>query len=95
MPEYSPSALSMKAPSIFGLILRLVGLFFLYRAATLSVEVVSYFLAGPVIVGGVRLPGSNPGMAIGYALAATWFIKGAPPYSNWAYPDEKSTEQAE
>ena len=85
----------MNASSIFGLILRLTGLFFLYRATTLGVEVLAHTISGPVAIGGVRLSGSNFGVVVGYVLAAMWFIKGAPPYSNWAYPGEKSTEQAE
>ena len=85
----------MKASSIFGLILRLIGLFFLYQATTLGVNVVSHLIHGPVSIGGIKLSSSRLDEVIGYALAAVWFVKGAPPFSDWAYPAAEEKKPAE
>lgn len=74
----------MNYAALFGFIIRLIGLYFLYRATLVTVEIAGFFTS-QVAPSPVRVSGSNLGTVIFHLLAAMWFFKGAPPYSGWAY----------
>jgi hypothetical protein len=77
----------MKPKDIFGLIVRLLGLIFLYKSAENVPLAISYIFpgfrsfSGPGILSALFL--------VGWPLAvAYWFLRGAPPISPLAYPDD-------
>jgi hypothetical protein len=77
----------MKPKDIFGLIVRLLGLIFLYKSAENVPLAISYIFplyrsfSGPGILSAFFL--------VGWPLAvAYWFLRGAPPISTIAYPDD-------
>jgi hypothetical protein len=76
----------LKPKDIFGLIVRLVGLFFLYKATSLCADVLGMFITGST-QRGVTMSASVIFSVILNLLAAMWFFKGVPPYSGWAYPE--------
>ena len=79
----------MKPPAIFGMVVRLFGVYLLYQAIT---ALSAYFT-----MAGISMPGLQMSMQNGYrpalvnvlvhAVAAIWFLYGAPPIQDWAYPD--------
>lgn len=76
----------MKPKDIFGLIVRLVGLFFLYKATATCADVLGMFITGSA-QRGITISGNVFLSVILNLLAAMWFFKGVPPYSGWAYPE--------
>ena len=77
----------MKPKNIFELIVRLVGLIFLYESAEKVPLAISYifpgfrFFSGPGILSALFM--------VGWPLAvAYWLLRGAPPISRLAYPDD-------
>ena len=77
----------MKAKDIFGLIVRLVGLMFLYQAlSAVPVGVAAFCPIFPHFVWRNLIPAL---ILVGWPLlAAYWLLRGAPPLMRWAYPDE-------
>ena len=74
----------MKPKDIFGLIVRLVGLIFLYESAEKIPLAVSIASSGFKTLGFF-----NTLFMVGWPLVvAYWFFRGAPPVSRIAYPDE-------
>ena len=74
----------MKPKDIFGLIVRLVGLIFLYNCTEKIPVAVS------IVASGFKGFGFfNTLFMVGWPLAvAYWFFRGAPPVSRIAYPDD-------
>ncbi len=83
----------MKPKDIFGLIVRLVGLIFLYESAEKVPLAFSYIFPVSYIFPGFR-SFSGPGILsalfmVAWPLAvAYWLLRGAPPFSRLAYPDD-------
>jgi len=77
----------MKPKDMFGLIVRLVGLIFLYESAekvpfTLQVATSGFkSMSGTAFLQALFMVGWP--LAVGY-----WMLRGAPPISRLAYPDE-------
>lgn len=85
----------MKPKDIFGLIVRLVGLYFLYKATATCADVLGmYFMSGSV-PGGIKFSGNVIFSVILNLLAALWFFKGVPPYSRWAYPEVTANQDGQ
>jgi len=78
----------MKAKDIFGLVVRLVGLMFLYQAlSAVPVGVAAFCPRFPHFVWSNLIPAL---ILVGWPLlAAYWLLRGAPPLMRWAYPDER------
>ena len=77
----------MKAKDIFGLIVRLVGLIFLYDAAEKVPLAISATFSGFKSISGNGFLSAL--FMVGWPLAvAYWMLCGAPPVSRLAYPDE-------
>jgi len=77
----------MKPKDIFGLIVRLVGLIFLYEGAEKVPLAFSYIFPGFRSFSG---PGVLSALfMVAWPLAvAYWLLRGAPPFSRLAYPDD-------
>jgi hypothetical protein len=84
---------NMKPQTIFALAIRLTGLFLLYKA------IVS--LSAFLMMSGVSTPGFQISVQHGFsrpaviniivlAAAAVWFLYGAHPIQDWAYPDARN-----
>jgi hypothetical protein len=74
----------MKPKDIFGLIVRLVGLIFLYESAEKIPLAVTIAFSGFKTLGFF-----NVLFMVAWPLAvAYWFFRGAPPISRLAYPEE-------
>jgi hypothetical protein len=77
----------MKPKDIFGLIVRLVGLIFIYGAADKVPTALSYIFPGFKSISGVGFLSAL--FMVGWPLVvAYWLLLGAPPVSRIAYPDE-------
>jgi hypothetical protein len=77
----------MKAKDIFGLIVRLMGLIFVYEAAEKVPPALSYIFPGFKSISGVGFLSAL--FMVGWPLVvAYWLFRGAPPISRIAYPDE-------
>lgn len=77
----------MKPKDIFGLIVRLVGLVFLYEAAEKLPIAASAMFSGFKSISGVGFFSAL--FMVGWPLAVGyWMLRGAPPISRLAYPDE-------
>jgi hypothetical protein len=85
----------MKAPVIFGLVVRSMGVFLLYQAVHALVGVLTMLIATPNFQG---MPGLGQPSASAFvnilllACAAIWFLFGAQPIQQWAYPEEDSAK---
>jgi hypothetical protein len=83
----------MKPKDIFGLIVRLVGLIFLYNAAEKVPLALSATFSGFKGVSGNGF--LNALFMVGWPLAvAVWMLRGAPPISRLAYPDESKSSDS-
>jgi len=81
------AAKRMKPKDIFGLIVRLVGLIFLYNCAEKVPLALSIASSGFTSISGKGF--LNALFMIGWPLVvAYWFFRGAPPVSRIAYPDD-------
>jgi hypothetical protein len=79
----------MKPKDIFGLIVRLVGLAFLYKSAENVPLALTYLFPGYRSFSGVGILSAL--FLVGWPLAvAYWFLRGAQPVSRLAYPDESN-----
>jgi len=91
------SGKTMKAPVIFGLLVRGAGVFLLYQAVHSLVGLINMLLISmPNLQGmtGMGRPAVSTFLNIVLlAGAAAWFLFGAPPIQQWAYP-EKDTPSA-
>ncbi len=77
----------MKPRDIFGLIVRLVGLIFLYEAVEKLPLAISAMFPGFRTISGLGFLSAL--FMVGWPLAvAYWMLRGAPPISRLAYPDE-------
>lgn len=77
----------MKPKDIFGLIVRLLGLIFIYESAEKVPTAISYIFSGFKSISGVGLLSAV--IMVGWPLlVAYWLLLGAPPVSRIAYPDE-------
>jgi hypothetical protein len=77
----------MKPKDIFGLIVRLVGLIFLYESAEKVPLAVSIAFSGFKTISGNGF--LNVLLMVGWPLAvAYWMLRGAPPISRLAYPEQ-------
>lgn len=77
----------MKPRDIFGLIVRLVGLVFLYEAVEKLPLAISAIFPGFRTISGLGFLSAV--FMVGWPLAvAYWMLRGAPPISRLAYPDE-------
>lgn len=77
----------MKPKDIFGLIVRLVGLIFVYESAEKLPLALSATFPGFRSVSGIGFLSAL--FMVGWPLAvAYWLLRGAPPVSRLAYPDE-------
>jgi hypothetical protein len=77
----------MKPKDIFGLIVRLVGLIFLYEGAEKVPLALSAIFPGFKSISGIGFLSAL--FMVGWPLAvAYWMFRGAPPISRLAYPDE-------
>jgi hypothetical protein len=77
----------MKPKDIFGLIVRLIGLIFLYESAEKFPLALSAMFPGFKTISGIGFLSAL--FMVGWPLAvAYWFLRGAPPVSRLAYPDE-------
>lgn len=84
----------MKAPVIFGLLVRGVGVFLLYQAVHSLVGLINTILISTPHLQGMTGMG-RPAVSIFVnvvllACAAAWFLFGAPPIQQWAYPEKDS-----
>jgi hypothetical protein len=82
----------MKAPEIFGLIVRTVGVFLVYQTVLVVVGVVS--LATTQFPGGSSFGGGSLLRVVAMAGAAVWFLFGAPPLQKVAYPETPDTSSS-
>jgi hypothetical protein len=77
----------MKPKDIFGLIVRLTGLIFLYKSAENVPLAITYIFPGFRTFNGVGI--LHALFLVGWPLAAAyWFLRGAFPISRLAYPDD-------
>ena len=77
----------MKPRDIFGLIIRLVGVIFIYEGAEKVPLALSAIFPGFKTVSGIGFLSAL--FMVGWPLAvAYWLLRGAPPVSRLAYPDE-------
>jgi hypothetical protein len=77
----------MKPKDIFGLIVRLVGLIFLYEAAEKVPLALTAIFPGFKSISGIGFLSAL--FMVGWPLiVAYWFFRGAPPVSRIAYPDD-------
>jgi hypothetical protein len=81
----------MKPRDIFGLVLRLVGLIFLYHSLnSVPLAISALFPRFPHLVWPNVIPAL---ITVGWPLlVAIWLIKGANPLMLWAYPNHQSPE---
>jgi hypothetical protein len=81
----------MKPREIFKLIVRLVGLMFLYKGLSdVPLAISALCPRFPHIAWGNFIPAL---IMIGWpVLVAYWLIIGAPPLTRWAYPDDKGAD---
>ena len=79
----------MKPKEIFCLIVRLVGLMFLYQSlAAVPMAVAAFCPRFPHFIWSNFFAAL---IMVGWPLlAAYWLIRGAPPVQQWAYPDPES-----
>jgi len=77
----------MKPKEIFNLIVRLLGLIFLYQGlAGVPMALATFCPRFPHFIWINFFPAL---IMVGWPLlAAYWLIRGAPPLSRWAYPEE-------
>jgi hypothetical protein len=75
----------MKAPEIFGLIVRTVGVFLVYQTILVVIGVIS--VGNTHFAGGSNLGGMTLLRVVAMAGAAVWFLFGAPPLQKVAYPE--------
>jgi hypothetical protein len=77
----------MKPKDIFGLIVRLVGLIFLYEAAEKLPLAVTAIFPGFKMISWIGFLSAL--FMVGWpVVVAYWMLRGAPPISRIAYPDE-------
>jgi hypothetical protein len=77
----------MKPKDIFGLIVRLVGLIFLYEAAEKLPLAVTAIFPGFKTISWIGFLSAL--FMVGWpVVVAYWMLRGAPPISRIAYPDE-------
>jgi hypothetical protein len=77
----------MKPKDIFGLIVRLVGLIFLYESAEKVPLAFTAIFPGFKTISGIGFLSAL--FMVGWPLAVGyWMLRGAPPISRLAYPDE-------
>jgi hypothetical protein len=77
----------MKPKDIFGLIVRLVGVIFLYESAEKVPLALSYIFPGFRSFSGPGILSAS--LMVCWPLAvAYWLLRGAPPISRLAYPDD-------
>jgi hypothetical protein len=77
----------MKPKDIFGLIVRLLGLIFVYESAEKVPLAFSAVFPGFRSVSGLGILSAL--FMVGWPLAvAYWLLRGAPPVSRLAYPDD-------
>ncbi len=77
----------MKPKDIFGLIVRLLGLIFVYESAKQVPFAISNIFPGFKTFSGIGILSAF--FMVGWPLAvAYWLLRGAPPVSRLAYPDE-------
>ena len=75
------------AREIFGLVIRLLGIYFFYLAAIGLPSIWRWLLMhGPISWGIVF---DNFLVVAWQGALAWWLVKGAPPVMNWAYPDKE------
>ena len=81
----------MKAPAIFALVLRIVGLVFIYQAIQSLVALINFvtmqYPQGTRLV----IPYGSVLNLILLAAAAAWFLRGAPLIQRLAYPMEEES----
>jgi hypothetical protein len=77
----------MKAKDIFGLVIRLLGVYFFYLAAIGLPSIWRWLLMPGRISWSVVF--DNLFIVTWEAALAWWLVKGAPPVMQWAYPEEK------
>lgn len=77
----------MKPKDIFGLVIRLLGIYFFYLAA-IGLPNIWRFLFMPGRISW-RLLFDSLFVVAWQAAIAWWLVRGAPPISQWAYPSEK------
>jgi hypothetical protein len=83
----------MNAPVIFGLLVRGVGVFLLYQAVHSLVGLINIFLISMPNLQGMGMGRSGVSAFLNVVLlagAAAWFLFGAPPIQQWAYPEKDS-----
>ncbi len=79
----------MKFKEIFGFLIRLLGLLFLYRAA--DAVPMSYRLFWSLFTRWNFHVLNEAVFSVGWPLAvAVWLLCGAPPIMRWAYPPQES-----
>lgn len=80
----------MRAKDIFGLIVRLTGMWFLYQSLSgVPTVISSIFPVFPHFYARNIVPSL---LYVGWPLLlAYWFLRGAPPLMRLAYPEESST----
>ncbi len=79
----------MKPKQIFELIVRLVGLIFLYEAAEKVPLALTAIFPGFKTISGIGFVSAL--FMVGWPIAvAYWMFRGAPPVSRLAYPDEEA-----
>ena len=77
----------MKPKDIFGLVVRLLGLIFLYEAAEKLPLALSATFPGFKSISGIGFLSAL--FMVGWPLVvAYWLLRGAPPVSRLAYPDQ-------
>ena len=77
----------MKTSEIFGLLVRAVGVVFVYQTVHALIGVLTIFNTQLPRGMDFNLPGSTLFHVVGLAGAAVWFLFGAPPLQKLAYPD--------
>ena len=76
----------MKAKDIFGLVIRLLGVLFLYRAAEAVPTIWRVISIG--FHHNWSMIFDSFFMVAWQAAVAWWLLRGAPPVMAWAYPDQ-------
>jgi hypothetical protein len=79
---------NLTGKDIFGLVIRLIGLMFLYQGL---MAVPQAFAGMFPLFPHLFIRNVVPGIVmVGWPLAAAyWLVRGAPPLMRWAYPEEK------
>jgi|GEM_PF-4779247 len=78
----------MKPKIIFNLLVKAFGVYFLYQAIH-SFSSYLVVLGSPISMGQATLPVFLDMIVLG--VAAVWFLFGAPPIQQWAYPDAEDS----